>query len=277
MKLELVKKHRIFDGSMEYYRHYSQVNQSAMSFAIFLPPQAETRKVPVLYWLSGLTCTEDNFMTKAGAQRVAAELGIAIVAMDTSPRDNGIEGEDDSYDFGSGASFYLNATIEPWSKNYNMYDYIVTELPGIIELNFNVSNKKSISGHSMGGHGALIIALRNPRSYQSVSVFSPIVAPTQNGWGCKAFSGYLGEDQSVWRQYDSCELVKIATERLPLLVDQGTADEYLDDYLQPGKLIEVCEQYNHPLNLRMQPGYDHSYFFISTFIEEHLRYHAGYL
>jgi len=277
MKIELVNKHRHFGGSMEYYTHHSQVNQSAMAFAIFLPPQAETQKVPVLYWLSGLTCTEDNFMTKAGAQRVAAELGIAIVAMDTSPRDNGIEGEDDSYDFGTGASFYLNATLAPWSRNYNMYDYIVTELPGLIESSFNVSTNKSISGHSMGGHGALMIALKNPGAYQSVSAFSPIVAPTQNGWGRKAFAGYLGDDQAAWQAYDSCELIKTATERLPLLVDQGTGDEYLEAYLQPEKLLEVCKAHKHPLNLRMQSGYDHSYFFISTFIEDHLRYHAEYL
>lgn len=262
---------------MEYYRHQSQVNQSAMTFAIFLPPQAETQKVPVLYWLSGLTCTEDNFMTKAGAQRIAAELGIAIVAMDTSARDNGIEGEDDSYDFGSGASFYLNATVEPWSKNYNMYDYVVTELPQLIQANFNVSTKKSISGHSMGGHGAIMIALKNPSAYQSVSAFSPIVAPTQNGWGRKAFTGYLGNDQAAWQEYDSCELIKTAVERLPLLVDQGTGDEFLEEYLQPDKLAEVCKAHEHPLDLRMQPGYDHSYFFISTFIEDHLRYHAEYL
>ena len=275
--IELLKKHRQFGGSQEYYRHQSAANQSTMTFAIFLPPQAEIKKVPVLYWLSGLTCTEENFITKAGAQRVAAELGIAVVVMDTSSRNNGIEGEDDSYDFGSGASFYLNATEPDWSKNYNMYDYVVTELPAIIESSFNVNQLKSISGHSMGGHGALMMALRNPGSYQSVSAFAPIVAPTQNDWGRNAFTGYLGDDISSWLQYDSCELIKTAEERLPLLVDQGGDDEFLDEFLQPEKLIAVCEQYNHPLNYRLQPGYDHSYFFISTFIEDHLRFHAGYL
>lgn len=275
--LELVNKHRQFGGSLEYYRHRSAVNHSSMTFAIFLPPQAETQKVPVLYWLSGLTCTEDNFMTKAGAQRVAAQLGIALVAMDTSPRDNGIEGEDESYDFGTGASFYLNATTEAWSKNYNMYDYVLSELPALIEANFSVNALKSISGHSMGGHGALMIALRNPDVYQSVSAFSPIVAPTSNNWVRQAFAGYLGENSSSWAQYDSCELIKTATERLPLLVDQGTADEYLTEFLQPEKLVAVCKAHNYPLTLRMQKGYDHSYFFISSFIEDHLRHHAEYL
>lgn len=277
MRIEQVKQHRLFGGSLEYYQHLSRVNQSNMTFAIYLPPQAETQKVPVLYWLSGLTCTEDNFMYKAGAQRVAAELGIAIVTMDTSARNNGIEGEDDNFEFGSGASFYLNATTRNWSKNYNMYDYVVTELPEIIETNFNVSDKKSISGHSMGGHGALMIALRNPQNYRSVSAFAPIVAPTKNAWGHGAFSGYLGPDKANWAQYDSCELIKIATHQLPLLVDQGTEDVYLKDFLQTPKLAEVCERHNYPLELRMQSGYDHSYFFVSSFIEEHLRYHAKYL
>lgn len=275
--IKLVKKHRQFGGSLEYYRHYSEVNHSPMSFAIYLPPQAETQKVPVLYWLSGLTCTEDNFMSKAGAQQVAAQLGIALVAMDTSSRGNGIKGEDESYDFGSGASFYLNATTEPWSKNYNMYDYVLSELPAIIEANFSVNALKSISGHSMGGHGALMMALRNPGVYQSVSAFSPIVAPTSNSWVRQAFAGYLGDDSSSWLQYDSCELIKTATERLPLLVDQGTADEYLEQYLQVTKLSAVCKTYHHPLILRMQEGYDHSYFFISTFIADHLHHHAEYL
>jgi len=197
--------------------------------------------------------------------------------MDTSPRDLGIEGENDSYDFGSGAGFYLNATDEKWSKNYNMYDYVTKELPEIIESNFNVNTNKSISGHSMGGHGALMIALRNPESYQSVSAFSPIVAPSQNPWGQKAFTGYLGKDESSWSKYDTYELVKGAQEKLPLFIDQGTDDEFLVEYLKPELLSEICSKFKHPLNLRMQKGYDHSYYFIASFIEEHVKYHAGYL
>jgi S-formylglutathione hydrolase len=267
----------MFGGSQEFYKHESRVNNAPMTFAIFLPEQIKHKKLPVLYWLSGLTCTEENFVIKAGAQRMAAELGIVIVTMDTSPRDLGIEGEDDSYDFASGAGFYLNATEAKWSKNYNMYDYVTKELPEIIESNFNVNNNKSISGHSMGGHGALMIALRNPGKYQSVSAFSPIVAPTQNPWGQKAFTGYLGENESAWQQYDTCALVKTAQEKLPLLVDQGSNDEFLTEYLKPELLSAVCKEYNHPLNLRIQDGYDHSYYFIATFIEDHVKYHSGYL
>lgn len=277
MKIALKNKYKMFGGSQAFYKHDSKVNNAPMTFAVFLPEQIIDKKLPVLYWLSGLTCTEENFVIKAGAQRAAAELGIVIVTMDTSPRDLGIEGENDSYDFGSGAGFYLNATEDKWSKHYNMYAYVTKELPQIIESNFNVNTKKSISGHSMGGHGALMMALRNPGSYLSVSAFSPIVAPTQNPWGQKAFTGYLGKDESTWYQYDTCRLVENAQEKLPLFVDQGTDDEFLSEYLKPDLLSEVCQEYNHPLNLRMQEGYDHSYYFIASFIEDHLKYHSEYL
>jgi len=276
MKIKCKNKYKIFAGSQEFYQHDSQVNNAPMTFAVFLPEQIKHKKLPVLYWLSGLTCTEENFVIKAGAQRMAAELGIVIVTMDTSPRSLGIKGEDDSYDFGSGAGFYLNATDEKWSKHYNMYDYVTKELPGIIESNFNVNSKKSISGHSMGGHGALMIALRNPGIYLSVSAFSPIVAPIQNPWGQKAFTGYLGKDELTWKQYDTCQLVKTANEKIPLFIDQGTDDEFLIDYLKPELLTNVCKEYKHPITLRMQEGYDHSYYFIASFIDDHLKYHSEY-
>ena len=276
MNIELKNKYKMFGGSQEFYKHESKVNNAPMSFAVFLPEQIKDKKLPVLYWLSGLTCTEENFVIKAGAQRMAAELGIVIVTMDTSPRSLGIKGEDDSYDFGSGAGFYLNATDEKWSKHYNMYDYVTKELPGIIESNFNVNSKKSISGHSMGGHGALMIALRNPGIYLSVSAFSPIVAPIQNPWGQKAFTGYLGKDELTWKQYDTCQLVKTANEKIPLFIDQGTDDEFLIDYLNPELLTNVCKEYKHPITLRMQEGYDHSYYFIASFIDDHLKYHSEY-
>jgi S-formylglutathione hydrolase len=277
MKIKLKNKYKLFGGSQEFYQHDSQVNNAPMTFAVFLPPQIKHKKLPVLYWLSGLTCTEENFMIKAGAQKIAAQLGIVIVTMDTSPRDLGVEGEDDHYAFGSGAGFYINATTDKWSKHYNMYDYVSKELPAIIESHFNVSGKKSSIGHSMGGHGALMIALKNPDQYMSVSAFSPIVAPTQSMWGKIIFKGYLGQDESQWLDYDSCELIKKCNKRIPLLVDIGSDDEYLTEQLKPQALQKVCEQYDHPLTLRIQPGYDHSYYFIATFIGEHLRYHGEYL
>lgn len=276
--MELKSQHTLHDGQLSFYRHHSAVNQAPMGFAIYLPPQARQQPVPVLYFLSGLTCTEENFMIKAGAQRFAAEHGIALVSMDTSPRNLGLPGEDDSYDFGSGAGFYLNATEQPWSQHYHMYDYVLTELPELIEANFPVlAGVRSVFGHSMGGHGALTLALRNPGVFCSVSAFAPIVAPTQNNWGIKAFTGYLGEDRSTWQQYDTVELIKSGAEPLPLLIDQGLDDEFLAEYLQPEKLMAVCEAHNHPLTLRQHPGYDHSYYFISSFIADHINYHAGYL
>ncbi len=276
--MKTIKTHRCFDGELGFYKHDSKVNKTPMSFAVYMPPQAKENPVPVLFYLSGLTCTEENFMAKSGAQKYAAEHGIALVTMDTSPRNLGLAGEDDSYDFGSGAGFYVNATEAPWDENYQMYDYVVEELPALIFEQFNVdANKVGIFGHSMGGHGALMIALRNPDKYQSVSAFSPIVAPMHNDWGKKAFNGYLGRDQSTWEQYDTCELIKTTKNRIPLLVDQGLDDEFLSEYLQPERLEAVCETHQHPLTLRRHAGYDHSYYFISSFIKDHIDYHANIL
>lgn len=276
--METLKKHRCFEGELGFYKHDSKVNNAPMTFAVYMPPQAKKKRVPVLYYLSGLTCTEENFMAKAGAQQYAAKHGIALVSMDTSPRNLGLSGEDDSYDFGSGAGFYVNATEQPWAKNYQMYDYVVDELPAFVRQHFRVdSDRMSIFGHSMGGHGALVIALRNPGKFRSVSAFSPIVAPIHNEWGRKAFSGYLGTNQETWKQYDACELIKQTNNNIPILVDQGMADEFLTDYLQPERLQAVCQEQNHPLTMRKHEGYDHSYYFISTFMEDHIDYHADIL
>lgn len=247
-----------------------------MTFAVYLPPQAANGPVPVMYWLSGLTCTDENFTHKAGAQRYAAEHGIAIVAPDTSPRGEGVPDDPDgAYDFGLAAGFYVNATQSPWSAHYNMYDYITQELPGVVEANLPIdTERKSISGHSMGGHGALTIALKNPGAYRSVSAFSPIVAPSQVPWGEKALGGYLGDDRSKWAAYDACALVGSAEEKLPLLVDQGDADDFLENQLKPELLQQACTAAGHPLTLRMQADYDHSYYFIATFIGDHLAHHA---
>jgi len=271
---ELIASNKCFDGWLKRYKHSSTATGTEMVFAIYLPPQAQTQPVPVLYWLSGLTCTDENFMQKAGAQRIAAELGIAIVAPDTSPRDTDLPGEHDSYDFGSGAGFYVNATETPWSAHYRMYDYVTDELPALIEQHFPVTPKRAISGHSMGGHGALICALKNPGRYVSVSAFAPISNPINCPWGEKAFSGYLGTDREAWKAWDSCELIATAKERLPILVDQGEADDFLQEQLKPEALKAACASAGHPLELRMRPGYDHSYFFIASFIEDHLRHHA---
>lgn len=274
MEMKPSSRAKTFGGWTEYYQHDSKACAAPMRFAVFVPPQAETRRVPVLYWLSGLTCSEENFMVKAGAQRAAAELGLMIVAPDTSPRGLGLPGETASWDFGQAAGFYVNATQEPWSKNYRMYDYVTDELPALILANFPVENRQSISGHSMGGHGALVAALRHPGRYASVSAFAPIVAPTQVPWGKKAFTGYLGSDESHWAAYDTCELVAKATHRQELFVDQGADDKFLAEQLKPELLEQACRAADFPLRLRRQPGYDHSYYFISTFIDDHLRYHA---
>ncbi|WP_068634656.1 S-formylglutathione hydrolase [Thauera butanivorans] len=272
--MQRIEHRACFGGWQDVHRHRSEVLGCEMNFAVYLPPQAAGgAKLPVLYWLSGLTCTEQNFVTKAGAQRYAAEHGLIIVAPDTSPRGDDVA-DADGYDLGKGAGFYLNATRQPWAKHYRMYDYIVDELPALVETNFPASTARGISGHSMGGHGALSIALKNPGRYRSVSAFSPIVAPTQVPWGEKAFSSYLGGDREAWKQYDTVELVASASEKLPLLVDQGDADEFLDSQLKPQLLQAACEAAGHPLTLRMQPGYDHSYYFIASFIGDHLRHHA---
>ncbi len=274
--MERIEHRASFGGWQDVYRHRSEVLGCDMTVGVYLPPQAADGPCPVLYWLSGLTCTEQNFITKAGAQRYAAEHGIIIVAPDTSPRGNDVA-DAEGYDLGKGAGFYVNATQEPWAAHYRMYDYIVDELPAWVEADPAASDRRAISGHSMGGHGALTIALRNPGRYRSVSAFSPIVAPSQVPWGEKAFSAYLGDDREAWKQHDAVELVKSAKERLPLLVDQGEADEFLDSQLRPHLLQAACEAAGHPLELRMQPGYDHSYYFIASFIGEHIAHHAAAL
>ncbi|CZF81588.1 S-formylglutathione hydrolase [Grimontia marina] len=279
MSLENISSNRSFGGWHKQYTHTSRTVHCNMRFAIFLPPQAsESNRVPVLYWLSGLTCSDENFMQKAGAHRVAAELGIAIVAPDTSPRgDNIPDDPEGAYDFGIGAGFYLNATEAPWNRFYHMYDYVVKELPAVIEAHFPVSDVKAISGHSMGGHGALTIALKNSDDYRSVSAFSPIVNPAAVPWGEKAFTNYLGEDRQTWLEYDSCALIKKADKHLPMLIDQGDGDQFLHEQLKPGNLLQAAEEAGYPLELRMQEGYDHSYYFISSFIEDHLRFHGEHL
>ncbi|SMF52675.1 S-formylglutathione hydrolase [Alteromonadaceae bacterium Bs31] len=277
--MEKVDKHICFGGEQLQYKHRSSVLNCDMHFSVYLPPQAKTMTVPVLYWLSGLTCTDQNFVTKAGAQKYAAKHGIAIVAPDTSPRGEGVpDDKDASYDFGLGAGFYLNATLSPWAQHYNMYDYVVKELPELISQHFPVQRgRTAISGHSMGGHGALSIALKNPGVYTSVSAFSPIVSPSQCPWGEKAYTGYLGEDRKAWAQYDACLLLPKAKEKLPVLVDQGSADDFLYEQLNTHLLFDASEQSSYPMTIRMQPGYDHSYFFIASFIGEHIRFHASHL
>jgi len=272
--MEVFSRNRCFGGELLRVRHESTACNCDMVFAIFLPPQASQQSVPVLYWLSGLTCTDENFMQKAGAQRVAAELGLAIVCPDTSPRGTDFPGEHDSYDFGSGAGFYVNATQPPWDRNYNMYDYVTQELPQLVEGNFPLTANRGISGHSMGGHGALVCYLRNPGRYKSVSAFAPVCHPSECGWGQKALSAYLGDNRNDWALYDAALLIGKAQEKLPLLIDQGTEDDFLSEQLKPGALEQACIASHYPLTLRMQEGYDHSYFFIATFIEDHLRHHA---
>ncbi|MCK9260605.1 MAG: S-formylglutathione hydrolase [Azoarcus sp.] len=276
--LEQIGANRSFGGWHKRFRHASATLGCDMVFAVYLPPQAEHGPVPVLYWLSGLTCNDENFMQKAGAHRIAAELGIAIVAPDTSPRGADVPGDPaGSWDFGHGAGFYLNATAAPYDRHYRMYDYVVSELPALVEANLPVTAARGVSGHSMGGHGALICALKSPGRYRSVSAFAPITHPVDCPWGQKAFSGYLGADQALWKAWDATELIATASERLPILVDQGEADGFLAEQLKPEALREACAAAGHPLTLRLQPGYDHSYYFIASFIEDHLRHHAAAL
>ena len=271
--MERIEHRACFGGWQDVYRHRSETLDCDMHVAIYLPPQAQDGPVPVLYWLSGLTCTEQNFITKAGAQRYAAEHGVILVAPDTSPRGDGVA-DAEGYDLCKGAGFYVNATQAPWSAHYRMYDYIVDELPALIEAEFPATDARGISGHSMGGHGALTIALKNPGRYRSVSAFSPIVAPSRVPWGEKAFGAYLGDDREAWRLYDAVDLIRDAPERLPLLVDQGDADEFLRTQLKPELLQAAAGATGHPLTLRLQPGYDHSYYFIASFIGEHIAHHA---
>ncbi|MBH8563186.1 S-formylglutathione hydrolase [Nostoc sp. CENA67] len=273
--LTLTSEYKSFGGKLGFYSHASSTCNVEMRFAVYQPPQALQKPVPVLYFLSGLTSTEENFMMKAGAQRYAAEYGLMLVAPDTSPRNTGIPGEDDDWDFGTGAGFYVDATEEPWHQHYQMYSYVVQELPALIAANFPAQiDKQGIFGHSMGGHGALVCALRNPQLYKSVSAFAPIVAPMRSPWGQKVFSGYLGSNQESWRLYDASELVKQAKYHSPILIDQGTADKYLTDQLLPEVFVQACAEVNQPLTLRYQEGYDHGYYFIASFIEDHIRYHA---
>jgi len=275
-RLKNISQNRSFGGWHKQYSHASTVLGCDMRFAIYLPPQAATQSVPVLYWLSGLTCTDENFMQKAGAHRMAAELGIAIVAPDTSPRGEGVA-NDAAYDLGQGAGFYLNATQEPWAKHYQMEDYVLNELPELIESVFPVTDKRAISGHSMGGHGALTLALKNPERFTSVSAFSPIVNPIKVPWGEKAFTAYLGDNREAWKAYDSCELIAKAKQQLPMLIDQGEGDNFLAEQLKPENLVAAAKEVGYPLELRMQEGYDHSYYFIASFIDEHLKFHQSFL
>lgn len=281
---------KCFGGTQAVYEHQADTTQCAMRFAVYTPPAMElvngtgNCKFPVLYWLSGLTCTEENFITKSGFQRVAAELGLIVIAPDTSPRGKDIQGDDvpddpdGAYDFGLGAGFYVDATQSPFDRHYHMYSYITQELRQLVAQHFPVDESRTgIFGHSMGGHGALTLYLKNPDIYKSCSAFSPIVAPSQVPWGQKALAGYLGEDKAAWAAHDATELVKKSPTNTEILIDQGDADQFLAEQLQPEIFATAAKQAGQPLNLRMQPGYDHSYYFIASFIADHLRHHAAIL
>ena len=277
--MELISENRAFGGRHCRYRHAAKTTNCEMTFAVYLPPFASAENpVPVLYWLSGLTCTDENFMQKAGAMKMAAELGMAIVVPDTSPRGDDVPDDaDKAYDMGKWAGFYVNATQAPWNEHYQMYDYVTQELPALIEANLPVTREKAISGHSMGGHGALVIGLRNPQQYVSVSAFSPIANPSDCPWGEKALGGYLGDDKSAWQAYDAAILLAEKQHYIPLLVEQGRADQFLEEQLKPQALINAAQKSDTQLTLNMHEGYDHSYFFIASFIEEHLQFHASHL
>lgn len=278
--MELLTENKIFGGRQLQYKHSSKSLSCEMRFSIYLPPQAESQKVPVLYWLSGLTCTDENFVQKAGAQQFAAKYGVAIVAPDTSPRGENVpDDEDKAYDFGLGAGFYVNASQAPWSKHYRMYDYISEELPQLIGGKFPIDvGRSGIFGHSMGGHGALMIGLRNPATFKSISAFAPIVAPSLVPWGEKALGNYLGLDREGWAEYDTCELIRAGKgQGRCLLVDQGSADDFLKTQLTPEQLQKACQDAGVELDLRIQEGYDHSYFFMASFIEDHIRFHCQQL
>ena len=271
--MQRIERHACFGGWQEVWRHQADTLGCAMNLGVYLPPQAAETACPVLYWLSGLTCTEQNFVTKAGAQRYAAEHGLILVAPDTSPRGDGVP-DGEGYDLGLGAGFYVNATQAPWATHYRMHDYVVHELPALVQAHFPANAARAISGHSMGGHGALVLALRNPGRYRSVSAFAPIVAPSQVPWGRKAFAAYLGADESAWQEWDACALVANAAERLPLRVDQGEADDFLQEQLQPWRLQEASSAVGHPLQLALHAGCDHSYYFIASLIGAHIAWHA---
>jgi S-formylglutathione hydrolase len=274
----LVSEHACFGGTQRFYKHDSREIRGPMKFSAYLPPQARTGKVPVLYYLSGLTCTEETFPIKAHAQQVAAELGIMLIAPDTSPREPRLPGDADSWDFGVGAGFYVDATVAPWSQYYRMYSYVTRELPEVVGANLPVQpGATGIFGHSMGGHGALVCALRNPDRYKSVSAFAPIAAPMQCPWGKKAFTNYLGSDTAAWRDYDATELVARRPFGAHILIDQGTGDQFLAEQLLPEKFSAAAAKAGQKLNLRMQPGYDHGYYFMQTFMADHLHHHAKQL
>lgn len=273
--MDTLSEQRCFGGVQGIYSHASRETGTPMRFSVFAPPAAGEGTVPVLWYLSGLTCTEENFTVKAGAQRYAAEHGIMLVAPDTSPRGAGIDGEDDDYDFGTGAGFYVDATEPPWDGNYRMYSYVTRELPELVFARFpGDRDRQGITGHSMGGHGALTIGLRNPDTYGSISAFSPICAPMQCPWGRRALGGYLGEDRDAWKVHDATELIRAGALVREILVDQGDADEFLGEQLKPELLVAVCGEMGQPVNFRMQPGYDHSYHFVASFIGDHVRFHA---
>ena len=279
--LELISQNNSFGGSVLFYKHFSSACQTDMRFSVYLPPQAALepdKKHPVLFWLSGLTCTEENFMEKAGAQQYAAQHGIILIAPDTSPRGLSLPGEDDSWDFGSGAGFYINASQHPWSSHYRMEEYVTDELFNLVGEQFPVDlNNAGIFGHSMGGHGAITLAFKHPNKYKSLSAFSPICAPTRCPWGKKAFSGYLGDDTNLWAQHDARLLIQTTKTRLPLLIDQGSNDPFLQEQLLPEHLVNAAKSANYPIIYRLQDGYDHSYYFIASFMEEHMRHHAEQL
>jgi S-formylglutathione hydrolase len=276
MTIEKISANKSFGGQQLRFKHRSIALGCEMYFAVYLPPQAESGPVPILYWLSGLTCTDENFVTKAGAQEYAAQEGIAIIVPDTSPRGEDVPDDPEkAYDFGLGAGFYVNATQPPWSSHYKMYDYVVEELYALVNQNFPVDGSRvALSGHSMGGHGALTIALKNPEKYQSVSAFSPIVSPLNCPWGKKALGNYLGSNKKDWVQYDTVELVQSVAERLPILIDQGEADDFLAEQLKTELLVQASKDADYPMQIRFQPGYDHSYFFIASFIKDHIRFHG---
>lgn len=276
--MKQISETRCFGGRQLRFEHDSEVLNCTMQFSVFLPLRAEKTEVPAVYFLSGLTCTDENFSTKAGAQRVATELGIALIIPDTSPRGEDVADDADrAYDLGLGAGFYVNATKEPWKSNYQMYDYIVKELPELVDAELPVNGKRAIAGHSMGGHGALVIGLRNSDRYTSISAFSPISNPTQCPWGEKAFSAYLGDDREQWKQYDAVEIIKSKGQTLPIRVDQGLADGFLEEQLKPENLKDAINEVNGGGTVHLHDGYDHSYYFISSFIEAQLRFHAKYL
>ncbi|MFN3199014.1 MAG: S-formylglutathione hydrolase [Bradymonadia bacterium] len=262
-----------FGGRQEVWQHDSETLGVPMKFGIYLPQQVAKGPRPMLTYLSGLTCTEQNVITKGGFQQECSTYGVVMLTPDTSPRGEQVP-DDEAWDLGQGAGFYLNATQAPWSTHYKMYDYVLEELPALVRAHFPVSDREGITGHSMGGHGALVLALRNPGRYTSVSAFAPIVAPSQVHWGRKAFTQYLGDDRERWKAYDATDLVAHAEERLPILIDQGLADGFLDEQLQPQRFAEACQAAGHPLNLRLHEGYDHSYYFIATFAGEHVIHHA---